>query len=84
MKTAKKSKKKVCFAYVYENDGACLILVKLDDKYAKSLKRSKKSITQSKFPKSKTNDWYSVIVDDTFTEDEIHNILKDAKEYCEK
>ena len=80
----KELRKKVCFAYVYENDGACLILTRLDIQYAKSLKKSKKAITQSKFPKSKTEDWYSVIVNDTFTEDDIHNILKDAKEYCEK
>lgn len=80
----KKIKKKVCFAYVYENDGACLILARLDEQYAKSLRKSKKSITPSKFPKTKTWDWYSLIVNDTFTEDEIHNILEIAKEYCEK
>ena len=79
----KETKKKICFAYVYENNGACLILAKLDKSFANSLKKSKKSIMPSKFPKSKLNDWYSVIVNDTFTEDEIYNILEKSKEYCE-
>ena len=80
----KPKNKKVCFAYVYENNGACLILAKLNSAYAKSLIKKKKSIASSKFPKTKQNDWYSIIVDDTFTEDEIHVILENAKEYCEK
>ena len=79
----KLTKKKVCFAYVYENNGACLVLAKLDKNYANSLRKSKKSIMPSKFPKSKLNDWYSIIVNDTFTEEEIHTILINAKEYCE-
>lgn len=79
----KETKKKVCFAYVYENNGACLVLAKLDKNYANSLRKSKKSIMPSKFPKSKLNDWYSIIVNDTFTEEEIHTILINAKEYCE-
>ena len=80
----KKTKKKVCFAYVYENNGACLILVRLDKAYMAALKNNKKSIMARRFPKSKQKDWYSVIVNDTFTEDEIHEILKDAKNYCER
>jgi len=79
----KKMKKKVCFAYVYETNGACLILAKLDNSYAKSLKKDKKSISSSKFPKCKQNDWFSVIVDDTYTEDDIHDVLENAKKYCE-
>lgn len=80
----KRAKKKVCFAYVYEKNGACLILAKLDKSYVKELKKDKKSITSSKFPKTKQNNWFSVIVDDTFTEEEIHDVLEKAKEYCEK
>ena len=79
----KQQKKKVCFAYVYEKNDACLILAKLDSSTARALRRSKKSITASKFPRSKAGDWYSLMVDETFTEDEIHNILISAKEYCE-
>ena len=80
----KKVKKKVCFAYVYENNGACLILVRLDKTYTTSLKNNKKSIMASKFPKTKQMDWYSVIVNDTFTENEIHEILRNSKNYCER
>ncbi len=83
-KSGNKTKKTTCFAYVYEKNGACLILAKLDKSYVKELKKDKKSITSSKFPKTKQNNWFSVIVDDTFTEEEIHDVLEKAKDYCEK
>ena len=80
----KQTRKKVCFAYVYEINQACMIIAKLDSAYVKSLGNKRRFITPSKFPRSKSRNWYSIIVNDSFTEDEIHNILETAKGYCEK
>jgi predicted DNA-binding protein (MmcQ/YjbR family) len=80
----KRVKKKVCFAYVYEDEGACLILARLDTSYVKELNENNKSITKSKFPKAKSEDWYSIVANDTYTDDEIYEIMENAKKYCEK
>ena len=65
---------KKCFAYVYETEGSIILLAKMDDEYAKSLQKNHSQINKSAFPKQK-NTWYSLIIDDTYSEEEFEGIL---------
>lgn len=67
---------KKCFAYVYETDGAVLLLVKAPSDYADKLKKEHKLVKPSAFPKSKDT-WYSVPVDDSWTENQVCAMLDD-------
>ncbi|MBR4800948.1 MAG: hypothetical protein IK048_04710 [Clostridia bacterium] len=66
-----------CFAYAYEVDGASLLLVNADSEFEAVIKQKHKNINLSAFPKSK-DEWYSLPLDDTYTEDELKGIL----DYC--
>ena len=66
-----------CFVYVYETDAAVVLLICLTDKYAESVRSGGHRIMRSAFPKSKDS-WYSIILDDTYTEADIQEILIDA------
>jgi uncharacterized protein YegP (UPF0339 family)/predicted DNA-binding protein (MmcQ/YjbR family) len=79
----KEETKKVCFAYVYEKNGGVLLLLRASAKYIASLKSRHNKISRSKFPKSQRSDWYSIIIDETYTEEDVHIILDNAKTYCE-
>ncbi len=68
---------KKCFVYVYETDAAVVFLIRLTEKYAEEVRAGGHRIIRSAFPKSK-DAWYSIIVDDTYTEDVIQKILVDA------
>ena len=69
--------KNVCFVYVYEVEGTTMLLVKVDDEYGTALAEKHPIVKRSAFPKSKSP-WYSVIVDDSFTAEEVEKILDDA------
>ena len=66
-----------CFIYVYETDAAVVLLICLTDKYAESVRAGGHRIMRSAFPKSKDS-WFSIILDDTYTEADIQEILIDA------
>ncbi len=68
---------KKCFIYVYETDAALVLLLRLSDEYAETVRAAGKKIIRSAFPKSKDS-WYSIIVDDTYSEEDIQKILTDA------
>jgi len=70
-------KGKKCFVYVYETEAAVVLLLCLNEKYADGIRSGGHRIIRSAFPKSK-DAWYSIIVDDTYTEDLIQKILVDA------
>ena len=65
-----------CFAYAYEIDGASLLLVNADSEF-EAVVKDKHDINLSAFPKSK-DEWYSLPLDETYTEDELKGIL----DYC--
>ncbi len=69
--------KKKCFIYVYETDAAVVLLLRLTDKYAESVRAGGHRIMRSAFPKSKDS-WYSIILDDTYSEADFQKILVDA------
>lgn len=82
--TTQQREKPLCFMYVYErNDGSVLMLVKTNDKHYKKLKAEHKNVSKSKFPKSSANNWYAVPVDDTFTKDQILEVISEAKNVCD-
>ena len=66
-----------CFIYVYETDAAVVLLLCLTDEYAASVRAGGHRIIRSAFPKSKDS-WYSIILDDTYTEADIQEIIMDA------
>ena len=68
---------KRCFIYVYETDAAVVLLVRLTEEYAEGVRAGGHRIIRSAFPKSK-DAWYSIIADDTYTEEDIQKILTDA------
>ena len=70
-------KGKKCFIYVYETDAAVVLLLCLTDEYAGSVRAGGHRIMRSAFPKSKDS-WYSIILDDTYSEADIQEILIDA------
>ena len=69
--------KNVCFVYVYEVEGTTMLLVKVSDEYGAALAEKHPIVKRSAFPKSRSP-WYSVIVDDSFTAEEVEKILDDA------
>ena len=66
-----------CFIYVYETDAAVVLLLCLTDEYAESVRAGGHRIMRSAFPKSKDS-WYSIILDDTYSEADIQEILVDS------
>ena len=73
--------KRVCFTYVYETDeGTVLSLIRLDEPYVEGLLADHPEVRRSAFPKNKEKDWYSVVADDTFTEESYYAVLDHAIE----
>ena len=72
--------KKVCFTYVYEDDdGKITLLIRTTAEHAKELRKThKNAVYHSAFPKNKEADWYGVVVDDTFTENGVYELLDRA------
>ena len=68
---------KKCFVYVYDTNEAMVLIVRLNEKYAESVRESGHRIYRSAFPKSE-DAWYSIIVDETYSETDIQEILADA------
>jgi len=54
-----------------------MLLVKVNDEYGQALADAHATVRKSAFPKAKDS-WYSVIVDDSFTKEEVEAILADA------
>ena len=73
-------KKRVCFTYVYEDEeGKVTILVKTSLAYADALHDAHgAAVHHSPFPKNKEKDWYSVVIDGSFTEKQVYAFLDDA------
>ena len=76
-------KKKKCFVYVYEADTSTLLLINSTSAYEKELKKTHKYVSKSAFPKSK-DEWFSVVVDDSFTNADIDKIMDDCYELALK
>ena len=66
-----------CFVYVYETQGSMMLLVKANHEFAKKLSKEHANVHRSAFPKSK-EPWNSVVLDDSFSDDEVHALLDDV------
>ncbi|MBO4284473.1 MAG: uL15 family ribosomal protein [Clostridia bacterium] len=69
-----KDGKKVCFVYVYETDGATMLLLKTKDALGKEMTKEHHSVRRSAFPKAK-DAWYSVVVDDSLSNEQVEDML---------
>ena len=69
-----KKGKKICFVYVYETEGAMMLLLKTKDPLGKEMKKEHQSVRRSAFPKAK-DAWYSVIVDDSLTNAQVEDMI---------
>lgn len=67
-------KKKKCFVYVYELEETSMLLINSDEKLADELNHKHGNVHKSAFPKSK-DQWYSVALDDSYTDEEVQDIL---------
>ncbi|MBQ9513679.1 MAG: hypothetical protein IJR66_01675 [Clostridia bacterium] len=70
-------KNKTCFAFIYEVNNTVMMLLKVSDSMGKKFAKGHKTVHTSSFPKSK-NKWYSIIVDDTFTNEDVEAILEES------
>ena len=71
--------KRVCFTYIYEDDGKITILLRTTAEHAADIRAAHKATgMKSAFPKNKEKDWYSVVVDDSFTEKGVYDELDRA------
>lgn len=68
---------RVCFAFVYEINNTVMLLLKISKDTANKLAKSHNSVHASAFPRSKEK-WYSIIVDDSFTNENVENILDES------
>lgn len=73
-----KDGKKVCFIYVYETSGAMVLIVKANSEYANMLKQTHPNVSPSAFPYSKEKCWFSVILDDSYSDENVHALLDDV------
>ena len=75
--------KRVCFTYIYEDEGKVMMLVRLSEQGAAAVRAAHKATgVKSAFPKNKDKDWYSVIVDDTFTAAKVYAVLEESYRYA--
>ncbi len=66
--------KKICFIYVYETDGATMLLLKTKEALGEELAKDYKMVNMSAFPKAKEK-WYSVIIDDSLTDETVKYMI---------
>ncbi|MBE5763170.1 MAG: hypothetical protein E7338_02985 [Clostridiales bacterium] len=69
-----KDGKMVCFIYVYETDGATMLILKTKDALGKELEKECKNAHKSAFPKSKDK-WYSIVIDDNVSNVQVLDML---------
>ena len=70
-------KKRTCFAFVYEVNNTVMMLLKVSAKLGNKFAKGHNTVHTSSFPKSKDS-WYSIIVDDSFTSEDIKTILEET------
>ena len=72
---------KQCFIYVYETKNPTVLLIYNTPEYAEELKKDHPLVCESKVPRS-NNPWYKLIMDDTYTEDQVKKIIDDCFAYA--
>lgn len=69
--------KKKCFAYVYElAEDKAMLLLKTDDQTAKQIAEKYPMFVKSRFPKSRREQWYTLVPDSGFSSsDEVFDVI---------
>ena len=70
-------KEKVCFAFVYEVNETVMMLLKVSKDLGSKFAKGHTNVRPSAFPRSKEQ-WYSVIIDDSFTNSEVEKVLEES------
>lgn len=65
---------KTCFIYVYETEGATMLLLKTKDALGEELAKDYPSVRKSAFPKAKDK-WYSVVIDDSLSNEQVEDMI---------
>ena len=74
---------KQCFIMVYETKNPTVLIIWNSEEYANELKKDHPNVSVSKVPKSKIP-YYKLIMDDTYTEDQVKKIIDDSFAYAYK
>jgi predicted DNA-binding protein (MmcQ/YjbR family) len=73
-----------CFAMSYEkNNCGMLLLIRSDEVFITQLEKVHQNVNKSAAPKSQTRDWYSIVIDESFSKDEVESILDYAIAYVQ-
>ena len=65
---------KTCFIYVYETEGATMLLLKTKDALGEELSKDYKTVRKSAFPKAQDR-WYSVVIDDSLSNEQVEDMI---------
>lgn len=70
-------KTQACFAFVYEVNETVMLLLKVSKKSGDAIAKGHTNVHQSAFPRTRDK-WYSVIIDDSFTNKEVEKVLEES------
>ena len=70
--------KEKCFVYVYETKKPTVLLIFNTPEYAEELKKDHPQIKRSKVPNNAKETWFNLVMDETYSEDQVKQILDDA------
>ena len=71
------------FGIVFENFGVIKLIFRQSPEYFADLQSKHKYVKESSFPKSRDWKWYSLLIDETYTKEEISQIIRDSYFYVE-
>lgn len=66
------------FGILFENYGVVKFIFRNNDKYFENLKSKHNFVKESDFPKSDDWQWYSILIDSTYSKKEIKQIIQDS------
>lgn len=69
------------FAIMFENYGVSKLIFRADEKYVEGLKAKHDYVKESDFPKSENWKWYSILINKSYTDKEVKQIIQDSYNY---
>lgn len=71
----------IMFGIMFENYGVSKLIFRADEKYVEALKSKHEFVKESDFPVSENWKWYSILIDKSYTDKEIRQIIQDSYNY---
>lgn len=71
----------IMFGIMFETYGVGKLIIRADEKYIDNLKAKHKYVKESSFPVSENWKWFSILLDGSYTEREIKQIIQDSYNY---